>query len=79
MVKFEASDKTDIDEEEDVVCRMGKMIFPVASKDGSKIDEVKLDVALCMIGDKIEVRVPNKKSVAKLFPTNEIGKKVQTV
>ena len=68
MVKFEESDKTDTAEEDDVVCRMGKMIFPVASKDGSKIEEVKLDVALCMVGSKIEVRVPDKKSVAKLFP-----------
>ena len=79
MVKFEESDKTDTEEEEDVVCRMGKMIFPVASKDGSKIEEIKLDVALCMIGNKIEVRVPSTKSVAKLFPTKEIGEKVQTV
>jgi hypothetical protein len=76
-VNFEESDKTDTEEEEDVVCRMGKMIFPVASKDGSKIEEIKLDVALCMTGDKIEVRVPDKKSVTKLFPKATPIEKVQ--
>jgi len=77
-VKFEEEVKTEYEEEEDVVCRMGKMIFPVASKDGSKIEETEIDVALCKVGNKIEVRVPNKKFVAKLFPkeeTNEKGKK----
>jgi hypothetical protein len=61
-----------------VVCRMGKMVFPVVSEDGNKVEEKEFPFALCKgKGDKIEVRVPDKKLVAKLFPkeTNKKGEK----
>jgi hypothetical protein len=77
-VKFEEESKTKNKEEddEDVVCRMGKMVFPVVSEDGSKVEEKEVPFALCKgKGDKIEVRVPDKQLIAKLFPKEETTKK----
>jgi hypothetical protein len=79
-VKFEEESKTKNKEEddEDVVCRMGKMVFPVVSEDGNKVEETEVPFALCKgKGAKIEVRVPDKKLVSKLFAkeTNKKGEK----
>jgi hypothetical protein len=78
-VKLKEESKTEDEEEEDVFCRMGTMRIPVASKDGSKVEEIEIPLALCMVGDKIEVRVPDKKIVAKLFPKEETDKKGKKV
>jgi hypothetical protein len=48
-------------EEEVPKCRMAKII--VESKDG--VEEIP--IAICKLGEKIDIRVPNERMLKKLF------------